>query len=355
MKLYRDRNFKVRQLICNNQYECIRDDLMPTLLTIVGAGEHVRDVERSIRTVKEGARTITQGPPFKWYPGLLVDSIVQKGTSNLNSLPVESGVSDTMSPREIIPGLLKLDYNNLKLEIGEYYEVYAQPNPTNRMDSRSVGGIALQPSNNNGGHYFMFISTGERLHSYACRQLPITHDVILQVERLAKKEKQSRITKGGLKFEWFPGNCILDDKDDKDAFDDDYETEDKTQEEGHDLTDNEYTTDDDLDSGGDNDDASQDQRSKEAPNGVEEPNEEPNDDPKRDGDGDTNEEPNNDPNKKGNNRVDDEDNNRDRVAPNKDIAAAAAEAPYHIVNNTEDRSEEAADPDDEFEHKNDEE
>ena len=68
------------------------------LLTIVRVGEHVGDIEWSIRTVKEGARTITQGLLFKCLPGLLIDSIVQKATSDLNSFPIDSGVSATMSP-----------------------------------------------------------------------------------------------------------------------------------------------------------------------------------------------------------------------------------------------------------------
>lgn len=108
------------------------------------------------------------------------------------------------------------------------------------MDTRSVGGIALQPSNNTGGYYFMFIATGEQLHSYLWRQLPITRDVIHQVERLAKKEKQPLINKGGLKFKWSPGVYIIINEEDEDAFYEDYKTDGESDTDNHNLTDDEY-------------------------------------------------------------------------------------------------------------------
>ena len=42
------RGFTVEQVMADNQYECIRVDIMPIMLMVVRAGEHVGDIERSI-------------------------------------------------------------------------------------------------------------------------------------------------------------------------------------------------------------------------------------------------------------------------------------------------------------------
>ena len=186
IRLYESRGFEVNHVITDNQYVCLRDDLLPQQLTIVAAGEHVGDVERSIRTVKEAARTMTQGLPFKLYPKLLVAGIAKKAISDRNSYPApENGVSDDLSPRTLITGLPKIDSNNCKLEIGEYCEVYTTPDPTNMQHTRTIGAIALTPSNEHGGYHFMSLQSGDRIHGHQWRLLPMTTDVICQVEHIA--------------------------------------------------------------------------------------------------------------------------------------------------------------------------
>ena len=71
----------------------------------------------------------------------------------------------------------------------------------------------------------MLTLTGEKLHSYIWHKLPMTRDVIWMVDCLGQKERQPLINKGGLAFEWAPGDPIFDDEDDLDAFDDDYKSE----------------------------------------------------------------------------------------------------------------------------------
>ena len=140
--------------------------------------------QRSIRTVKEGARKITQGLLFKWYPGILIKGIVTKANGGLNNFLPESGVSKSMSPKTIITGLGKVDYNNCNLELGQCCEAHTHPNLTNKQHTRLVESIALFPSNNYRGYYFMSLLTRKRLHNNRWRQLSMTRDVIRQVEQL---------------------------------------------------------------------------------------------------------------------------------------------------------------------------
>ena len=65
-------------------------------------GEHVPLVERSIRTVKERNRATIHGNPFKLLPRVLIKSVVQECTRQLNFFPAKGGCSEYYSPREIL-------------------------------------------------------------------------------------------------------------------------------------------------------------------------------------------------------------------------------------------------------------
>ena len=52
INLYHTRELKVTQII-DNEFECIREEIRPTILNTVAAEEQVGTVERSIRSVKK--------------------------------------------------------------------------------------------------------------------------------------------------------------------------------------------------------------------------------------------------------------------------------------------------------------
>ena len=81
-------------------------------------------------------------------------------------------------------GKPNLDYNTLKLKLGTYVQLYEG---TNSMQvSRSVGAIALNPSNETGGYHFMSLKTGKKLHGHIWTKLPISDSVIERVEELGE-------------------------------------------------------------------------------------------------------------------------------------------------------------------------
>ena len=84
------------------------------------------------------------------------------------------------------------------------------------MKSRRVPAIALGPSNEWGGHYFMSLYTGKKLHSYDWIETPIDDEVISRVEELAKNEGQPLITDNMSLFEWGLGNMIAEEAIDED-------------------------------------------------------------------------------------------------------------------------------------------
>ena len=70
------RGLKVTNVHAENEFECTHEALVPVHLNVTTVNEHVGEVERSIHTIKEMSRSTIQGLPYKWYPRLLVTSLI---------------------------------------------------------------------------------------------------------------------------------------------------------------------------------------------------------------------------------------------------------------------------------------
>ena len=71
----------------DKEFECIKEDLRPINLNIIGADEHVHDVEHTIRTIKDGLRSTVHGLPYKRYPRIMMVKLVGHTMRNMNQLP----------------------------------------------------------------------------------------------------------------------------------------------------------------------------------------------------------------------------------------------------------------------------
>jgi hypothetical protein len=79
------------------------------------------------------------------------------------------------------------------LEFGSHVQTYEDHDNThedhdNSMQSRMTGGIALRPiGNEQGGHYFLCLSSGRRLNRNHWTELPLQQDVINRAYVLAHR------------------------------------------------------------------------------------------------------------------------------------------------------------------------
>ncbi len=74
----------------------------------------------------------------------------------LNAFPSRSGISETLSPREIVLRH-KLDYKkHCRAPFGSYCEAHDEPAPTNSMVTRATPCIVLGPTGNLQGTYKFF-------------------------------------------------------------------------------------------------------------------------------------------------------------------------------------------------------
>ena len=84
INVYHSRGIHVHTINIDNEFEYIKERILPVHFNLVAVEEHVGDVERSIRTVKEGTICDIQRLPHIHYPRAMIKRCVIKRVKNLN-------------------------------------------------------------------------------------------------------------------------------------------------------------------------------------------------------------------------------------------------------------------------------
>ena len=150
--------------------------------------EHVGEIERYIRTVKERMRAVYNTMPFSKILARLVIEMAKASMFWLNGLPPRDYFGNNLSPRTIVTGQ-KLDYKrHCRYQFGEYVQTHEQHD--NSMDPRMVGALALCPTGNaQGSFYFISLSRGRVLNRLRATPLPMPDEVVDRVHRMARQQK----------------------------------------------------------------------------------------------------------------------------------------------------------------------
>ena len=217
-QLYSHRGFVVQELLGDGEFKSMEGELLEAGFpaNIAGRGEHVPDVERYIRTVKERCRSTMSTLPFKQVPRLMVCELVYSSIFWLNAIPPKDGASEVISPRTIMTGR-ELDFvKHCSLQHGAYVQATEESSKT--MRERTIGAIALRPTGNEqGGQYFMSLGTGKRIHRVAWRRLPMPAEAIDRVHKLARRSLAAKT----IIFERSDGETFAPDLDETIPGDDD--------------------------------------------------------------------------------------------------------------------------------------
>ncbi len=123
---YAQRAFRIVNCIMDGQFETLRGDLanLNIALETCGHDDHVPEIERHIRTLKERARAVYNTLLFQRLPARMVIELVYSCTFWLNAFPHPDGVSDVLSPRNIVSGL-GIDFNkHCRIEFRAYAQVH---------------------------------------------------------------------------------------------------------------------------------------------------------------------------------------------------------------------------------------
>ena len=93
------------------------------IVNLTSANEHVPEIERRIRTVKEIIRDMRYSISFNRKPKLMMIHAVLNIGKMLNYFLTKSRESTTIIPKSILK-VEKMDYEkHLRLQYGKYYQV----------------------------------------------------------------------------------------------------------------------------------------------------------------------------------------------------------------------------------------
>ena len=151
--------------------------------------EHVPEVERAARQVKERVRGIFNTLPYK-LPLIMLVHLVYFAVMTINFFPKKGMVGGgILSPRELVTGQ-KLDVSRFaKLSFGSYVQVHEDDMVTNTMAPRTLGALSLGPSGNSQGTYkFLNLLTFRVIHRRSWTELPITRDIIELINSYASRD-----------------------------------------------------------------------------------------------------------------------------------------------------------------------
>jgi hypothetical protein len=214
LALYRNRGFQPTAIHADGEFNAVRTLFPDVQFTICAADDHVPEVERAIRSVKESLRASIHGMPFNRLPRALVKELTTFAVRTINMLPHPDGISPHMSPATIVTGVHKPDFSTMRLEFGTYVQVY--DGTSNDTKSRTLGAIATNPTgNSNGDYYFMSLATGQRIHRRSWTVLPISDAVISRVEAIALSENMPPVDDGHPLLEYDPDMLVDPDEYDR--------------------------------------------------------------------------------------------------------------------------------------------
>ena len=155
-------------------------------LNLASANEHVPEIERKIRVIKERVRAVIYSIPFNSLPARMLVHAVLFVAKQLNLFPVKGGLSSKLSPKQIMSGDV-VHYKFCAMGFGRYCQIHEDDLPRNGMAQQTQGAISLGPSGNSqGGHKFFTLTTGKVVTRRIWTELPTSVAVIDRVALLAK-------------------------------------------------------------------------------------------------------------------------------------------------------------------------
>ena len=102
LDVYGRAGFRVRTILMDGEFEKLKPLLPSVECNTTAAKEHVSEAERTIRTLKECTRGLLATLPFENMPRRMKIEFVYFMVLWMNAFPVKSGVSNKISPRELL-------------------------------------------------------------------------------------------------------------------------------------------------------------------------------------------------------------------------------------------------------------
>ena len=191
VNFYRVHGFTIWTIHADPEFEALGARLDAALVT-VGCQEHVVDVERMIRTIKERMRAIRSSLPFKKLPKGIVRNLYRFVIMWLNAAAAKNGCSRIFSPRQIVTGSRLDASKHAPAMFGGKCEVHDHPTTTNNTGiNRTTPAVFLGATGNTSGtcRFLSLLSGGIlRRNKFDLAQLSALD--VARVEELAQEQDQ---------------------------------------------------------------------------------------------------------------------------------------------------------------------
>ena len=102
MRLYAQGGFVVNLIMMDGEFAKLESSFDLVEINTTAAREHVGEIKRSVCTIKERGQSISTVLPYTTLPKQLVIHLIYYVVMFLNAMPAKTGISDTISPREIV-------------------------------------------------------------------------------------------------------------------------------------------------------------------------------------------------------------------------------------------------------------
>ena len=129
-------------------FEKVRDKLEIIEVNRTAAREHVPEIERQIRLIRERVRCTTIYFPFDPIPRLVLIHVVYTCVMWINAIPRKAGAVQGIPPRKIVTGRTINDKRDCRAYIEGYVEASTDAIITNDNMPCTHSCIALGPSGN---------------------------------------------------------------------------------------------------------------------------------------------------------------------------------------------------------------
>ena len=195
LRLYNKGGYRVTEIRCDTEFKTLLaplEDENSVTLNLAAAEEHVPEIERSNRVIKERVRACYHRLPYKQMPMAMLVAMVEDCAYKTNFFPLKSGISSYYSPRTLVEKKM-LDYKlHLKHSFGEF--VMAPLTTTNTPSPRMAECIYLQPAYNaQGGHVVYNLQTKKVITRHTVTSVPISRAIINLVNALGAEQGVTNI------------------------------------------------------------------------------------------------------------------------------------------------------------------
>jgi hypothetical protein len=124
VRLYMARGFHVTTILADNEFKPLRQ-WYPSLNTCA-ANEHVPEIERYIRTIKDRSCSTYRMLLYRYLPRIVLVHLLKNAVFWLNAFPHEDGATQKYSPRYIMTGQHLSYVKHAVIEFGAYAQTHEE-------------------------------------------------------------------------------------------------------------------------------------------------------------------------------------------------------------------------------------